>query len=335
MNSSKRVLPSIVILTTLTIFGVVASINLILHPVDNLVTNQVDEQKNSVAVTEPVADKIVEQGSFIASTSTISTSPSVVVTPKADQISATAYLIGNVTTGKIYLSLNQNKVLPVASMSKLMTAIVATNKFTSSTTIEITPADARVATDTSAIGVGEKFTFKEILYPLLLNSSNIAAEAISRSIIDASSTISTTTTRLAFMETMSNTAWEVGMPGAYFADPSGLDPNNRASSKDIFALARYIFKYRPDIFDITKIPHAEVATTTDHGAHSFDSTHPFVNDPRFLGGKTGRTLEAGETMLTILNIDEQPIAFIVLHSRYGYRAVDTNLLIKKYLQLHN
>ena len=326
MNHSRRILPSIIILTTITIFGVIASINVILNPLDVNqkvpVIAQDDEQKN-----------IVNEGSFVVATSTTAVKPTVVVTPKADQISATAYLIGNVKTGKVYLSSNQNKVLPVASMSKLMTAIVATNRFSTSTIIEITPADASVATDTSAIHSGESFTFKEILYPLLLNSSNIAAEAISRSLVDASSTISTTTTRLAFMETMSNTAWEVGMPGAYFADPSGLDPANRASAKDVFALARYIYKYRPDIFDITKIPHAEVATTTDHDAHMFNSTHPFVNDPRFLGGKTGRTLEAGETMMTILNIDEEPIVFIVLHSRYGYRAADTNVLIKKYLAI--
>jgi D-alanyl-D-alanine carboxypeptidase len=87
--------------------------------------------------------------------------------------------------------------------------------------------------------------------------------------------------------------------------------------------------YRPDILTITRVPMFSIATTTEHGSHVFVSTHPFVNDPRFIGGKTGRTEEAGETMLTMMNIADQPIAFIILDARYGARENDTKLLVEK------
>lgn len=250
---------------------------------------------------------------------TVAKTPPLVVTPAvppvpSNGVSAQAYLVGNVVTGQVYDERNGTSPLPIASMSKLMTAIVATNTLTPTTTITITPAEASVYPDLSRIGAGEKFTEKEILYPLLLDSSNIAAEALA-----------STTNRANFLNLMNGYAWEIGLPKSYFADPSGLSPLNEASAEGFFALAQYVYKSRPDLLAITRIPTISVATTSDHGAHDFVSIHPFVSDPRFIGGKTGHTPEASDTMLTILNINGQPIAIIVLGS--NNRAKDTTVLI--------
>jgi D-alanyl-D-alanine carboxypeptidase len=158
---------------------------------------------------------------------------------------------------------------------------------------------------------------EEILYPLLLDSSNIAAEALA-----------STTDRTNFLELMRSYAWEIGMSTAYFADPSGVNPHNAASAKDLFALAKYLYKYRPDILTLTRVASISVATTTEHGSHEFASIHPFVNDPNFIGGKTGRTPEAGDTMLTIMKIGGQPVAIVVLGSKYAGRAEDTSKIIE-------
>jgi D-alanyl-D-alanine carboxypeptidase len=241
------------------------------------------------------------------------------IVPSPNEITAKAYVVGNVMTGHVYLSSNASMVMPVASMSKLITTIAATDTLSPTTTITITPAETDVPPDGSNLQAGETFTLKELLYPLLLDSSNVAAEAIASS-----------SDRMKFLELMSSYAWEIGMPTAYFADPSGINPHNHASADDMLSLAHYLYVYRPDILALTRIVHAEVATTTEHGAHSFDSIHPFVTDPRFIGGKTGRTPEAGETMMTILRMGSQPIAFIVMGSDYGRRQADTDLLIQKF-----
>ncbi len=237
-------------------------------------------------------------------------------------VTASAYLVGNIKIGKIYLEKNATRVLPVASMSKLVTAFVATDLFTATTTVTITDDALRAPPDGSNLQVGEKYELQEILEPLLLNSSNVAAESIA-----------STSDRVAFMAMMRSYAWEVGMPHSYFADPSGVSSRNVASAEDLFGLAKYLVDYRPDILALTRTASSSFATTTEHGSHMINSTHPFVQNPSFVGGKTGRTTAAGETMLTIMNINDQLIAFIILGAQIGSRESDTKILIEKIGQM--
>jgi D-alanyl-D-alanine carboxypeptidase len=223
-------------------------------------------------------------------------------TTPASPISARAYVVGNVATGEIYLMRKPNLVLPVASMSKLITAIESIDQFTLGKVVTITE-DTQDVPDSLKLRVGDKFTVAELLYPLLLNSSNSVAEALA-----------STTDRIAFMDLMSSYAWEIGMPATFFADPSGLSPQNTSSANDFFALARYLHRLRPEILAITKNATSSLATTTEHGSYELTNTHPFARDPNFLGGKTGRTPAARDTMLTILNIYNRPIAIVVLAS---------------------
>ncbi len=235
----------------------------------------------------------------------------------ADEIGADSYLVGDVQTGKIYLEKNASAVLPFASMSKLVTAIIATKLYSATDTILITPADTEVPSDDTGLHAGESFTVNELLYPMLLASSNIAAEALA-SHVD----------RIKFLEAMSSFAWGIGMSRSYFADPTGLSEHNAGTAEGFFALARYLYSERRDLLAITMTAHDVIASTTTHAAHDLKSIHPFVNDPRFLGGKTGHTEYALDTMLTIMNIDDHPIAIIVLHSPYR-REEDTKILITK------
>jgi D-alanyl-D-alanine carboxypeptidase (penicillin-binding protein 5/6) len=240
--------------------------------------------------------------------------------PPADGITADAYIVGNLDTGDVYLAKNADAVLPFASMSKLITALVSTNIYSTSTPIAITKDDAAVAGDISHIGAGETFAEGELLYPLLMTSSNIAAEALA-------SSAGPTTTRAGFMKLMNDYSWEIGMPHAFFQDPSGLDSHNAGTARGFLAMAQYLYKSRPDILAITRTQAIDIATTTEHGGHAVVNIHPYAADPRFLGGKTGHTNEALYTMLTILKISGQPVAFIVLRS--DDRAKDTDLLIEK------
>ncbi len=242
-----------------------------------------------------------------------------VASTTASVITAKAYLVGNLITGKVYVSDDASKPMPVASMSKLITAIAAVDMITSTSSIEVTKEEAMAPPDDSHLVAGERLSFDELMRAMLLSSSNVAAEAIASS-----------SDRAAFKKAMSGYAWEIGMSHSYFADPSGVSPQNTASASDIFVLAQYLLKQHSDILAITRLPQVSMATTSDHGSHILMNIHPFVSDKRFIGGKTGRTPEAGETMLTILEIDEQPIAFIVLGSAYGTRAWDTKLLINRY-----
>ncbi len=325
MNSSHRHLFPIVIVC-ITLLGLVAANNLQngrqLNGMPKIVISNSGPIENEPESTffqdasETINSAINSLAGSLASTTgtvPVKTIPSV----PSDGVSALAYIAGNVTTDQVYVSRNAKKVLPVASMSKLVTAFAATDQLPATTTITITAEEANVPPDGSGIAIGETYTLQEILYPLLLDSSNVAAEALA-----------STTDRKNFLELMSSYAWEIGMSTAFFADPSGVNPHNAASAVDLFALAKYLYKYRPDVLALTRTASTSVATTTEHGSHDFVSTHPFVLDSRFIGGKTGRTPEAGDTMLTIMNINNQPIAIVVLGSRYDGRAADTRKIIE-------
>ncbi len=343
MPYSRRML--LVIMACVAFVGIVAGLRM-----QRLAEQSANDQGSArvESSASPAVPSKIEPSFFGApsgvSTSSKSTRPTGSLAPSvpivaipADTVSAEAYMVGDVATGKIYLKKNPSVILPAASMSKLITAIAATDSFAPTTTIEITPAEASVAPDGSALMAGERFTASELLYPMLLDSSNIAAEALASS-----------TDRVPFLQLMSSYAWEVGMSGSFFADPSGLSEYDQGSAQGFFMLAQYLYRSRPDILAITKIVSISVATTTgyvplatttgfvpstamdapvSHGAHVFASIHPFVTDSRFLGGKTGHTNAALDTMLTILNIKGHPIAFIVLRSQN--RLLDTDLLIGK------
>ena len=309
---------TVLVIFILVVVGMVAGIE-VTHRQEAIQDESISTGDN--LLSDPVVDeKIVEvTEDFIQPAKPVTTTPVIV---GDSRVKAQAYLIADIETGEVYDSRNMDKAYPVASMSKLVTALVTLDTIASTTQITISEADTRVASDTSMLRAGEMFSRDELLKALLLSSSNVAAMALA----------STTGNRDAFMEHMSALSWEIGMPKTFFADPSGLSSSNVASARDIFALARYLQLYRPEILSLTTIPQYEIATTTDHGAHQVISTHPFVADTRFVGGKTGRTPEAGETMLTILKINDRTIAFVVLKSLYGYRALDTKYLIENYIQ---
>lgn len=301
--------------------GVVAGLNIVSQDqsIQQSTENIVNDENSIFSSDTSVQNEIVTGEPFITTDTALPVQKK--VTP---ELTATAYLVGDVKSGKIFISSRSDDILPVASISKLVTAIIATNTISPTTTVPVASSTliSSLPQDNSGIHGGESFELQEILKPLLLSSSNIAAEAIA-----------STTDRENFLGLMSNTAWEIGMPKTFFADPSGIDPRNVASAKDLFSLAQYLYQFRPDILAITRNIHADFASTTNHDSHSIKSTHPFVIDSRFIGGKTGRTLQAGETMLTLLNIDEKPIAFIVMHSDFGARQADTEVLIRKYLKM--
>lgn len=252
----------------------------------------------------------------------------VAVVPKPQKnpnlITAESYLVGNVETGEIYLDFNSEKIYPIASLSKLFTALIDVHAMDQTQKIIITQSMLNAFGDAGHLVKDEKFTPAELLYPLLLESSNDAAEALAQSFGYEK-----------FIKSMNDFATEMGISSTSFKDASGLNSANVSTSKDLFALSRYYYGNEKDLLAITRTKDIEFATTTDHGYHHFFSINPFVFYPPFVGGKTGRTDEALESMVTILNMDvastTYPIAIIVLRSQYGERGADT----EKILELFN
>ncbi len=240
-------------------------------------------------------------------------------------VSAEAYLVANLDTGEIYSERRSSTVFPIASLSKLVTALVATHSMQPTQKIMVTQPMLDAFGDAGHLVLNEEFTVSELLYPLLLESSNDAAEGFAQSFGYA-----------AFIAKMNEFVAGLGMTATSFRDASGLSSGNISNSKDLFKLAQYLYKSEPALLDITRQTSFGVASSTTHGSHVWNTINPFPLDPHFIGGKTGRTIEAKESMISLFRYATPtgiyPVAVIVLRSEFSDREEDTSYLFEQVIK---
>ncbi len=236
------------------------------------------------------------------------------------KISAKAYLVGDLNTGEIIISKNQENIMPIASMSKLMTALV-TSKIQMDTDIAKVSKSALATSGTNGeLRLGEKISTRELLYPLLLESSNDAAEVLAQHF-----------GRDSFIKKMNETAQTLTMLNTSYEDPSGLSPNNKSTVVDMFKLAGYLVKQEPALLSIT----GKRSYSTKK--HSWSNISQFLRDEGYFGGKSGYTDPAKQTVISLFNLPlgrsgSRPIAITLLHSADRHRDVENILkYLKKYV----
>ncbi len=200
------------------------------------------------------------------------------------EVSARAWGVFDAATGNVLLAQNEREVLPVASLTKLFTADIAldTLALEASTTLSW----RAVATEGRAgsLRAGEHMSVRELLFPLLIESSNDAAEALAEH-----------SGRARFIEDMNAQADALGMDDTYFADPSGLSPQNVSTVHDLAIFIAHLSNNQPYVLDITSLP------TYIGSTHAWWNVNPLVNADTFRGGKHGYTDEANRTFAGIFN----------------------------------
>jgi D-alanyl-D-alanine carboxypeptidase len=239
-------------------------------------------------------------------------------------VSAEAYLVANLDTGEIYSEYNPKSVFPIASLTKLVTALVTMKNIPPDQKITITQSMLDSYGEAGGLMLGETFTASDLVYPLLLESSNDSAEALAQSYGYGD-----------FIAKMNAFVKEIGMSYTVFRDVSGLSPGNVSNTKDLLILARYLYTSEPSLLTLTKEISMKVATTTDHGFHKWNTINPFPLDPHFIGGKTGRTLEAKESMISLFRYEyngiSYPVVIIVLRSDFKVRELDSAFLFEQFM----
>jgi poly-gamma-glutamate synthesis protein (capsule biosynthesis protein) len=233
------------------------------------------------------------------------------------KVSAKAFLVGDLDTGEVIVSKNQDKKLPIASVSKLMTAVVATEIAKPEDTTTISKKALDTYGTNGALRLGEKIQISDLLYPLLLESSNDAAEAVALHF-----------DREDFISKMNQKADGLKMSGTSFEDPSGLSPNNQSTVSDIFKLTGYIAKQQPSLIDIT------TKRSYSNKKHSWSNISQFLGKDGYIGGKSGYTDAARQTVVSLFSLPlgqntSRPIAITLLGSTDRKRDVES---ILKYLE---
>jgi D-alanyl-D-alanine carboxypeptidase len=220
---------------------------------------------------------------------------------KPPRVSSLSYLVADLETGKVLLSQNINQQLPIASITKLMTAIVAEEALGLDTQTTITQKAIDTYGTQGGLRIRETYKVSELLYPLLLESSNDAAEALAL-----------TKDRDEFLKNMNDKALSIGLINTEFDDASGLSARNISTVTDLFRLTQYVAKYRNYIFDITTLK------TKQFEKKNWINNSRFRNDRDYIGGKNGYIDEARKTQLVIFEEEfdqvKRPIVYIVLRS---------------------
>lgn len=221
--------------------------------------------------------------------------------------SAEAMLIADAQSGERYLETQPDTRWPIASLTKLMTAVVAFEKIDLESKITIESEDLA---DGAATGLapGDTFRAKDLLKVMLVASRNTIANAFARVYGKA-----------AFIFEMNNKAKNYGMSDTNFNDPSGLSVANQSTLSDLMKLVRGISSEHSDIWKMTENVRLSIKEQNSSRFKSFTSTNQFVNRNDFYGGKTGYTPEADGNLLTLFLYGKRPLAIIVLGSpdRFG------------------
>jgi serine-type D-Ala-D-Ala carboxypeptidase (penicillin-binding protein 5/6) len=204
-----------------------------------------------------------------------------------DVSSAAAAIVVDGRNGEVMFAKRPDVRRPVASTTKLMTALLALERARPREVFTAPAYDALPAESRINLRTGERMTVQDLLEALLLESANDAAAAIAENLSG---------TRSAFVADMNARADELGLENTSYANPIGLDdPSNYSSARDLADLTRLLLE-RPRFARIVDMPVAEL----DSGAvpRVIDNRNPLVaSTPWVSGVKTGHTLGAGYVLV--------------------------------------
>ncbi len=204
------------------------------------------------------------------------------------ETTARAAIAIDVASGEVLYEKNAETAYPIASLTKLMTAMTVLDQSSDMDEVITILREDEPKEGKSVFPQGERFTRRELLESLLIGSVNIAGDALARSGGGMKS----------FLSAMNAKAQILGMRQAHFDDPTGLDSNNQASAHDVALALRAALHY-PEIREITKISKIQLIGRATAKPYLIDSTNlllgSFLNrDPyRIIAGKTGSLPEAG------------------------------------------
>jgi len=219
-------------------------------------------------------------------------------------------IVVNQNTGEIIYEKNADVRASIASLTKLMTAMVVLDSgLDLNKEIKLTKADIdRVKRTTSRLPIGTKLTKYELLKVALISSDNRAAFALSRSYPSG---------RKGFINAMNVKAIQLGMQNSQFRDPTGLDKRNISTAKDLLKLVRAAYQY-PVIRDLTTTPSESIKIGRKRNSIGFNNTNPLVRKGVWDIGlsKTGFIRESGRCLVLQTTINGEPIIIVLLNS-YG------------------
>ncbi len=219
-------------------------------------------------------------------------------------LNSSAVLVIDQSTHEILLGKNDTAVLPIASLTKLMTGLLISEAhlpMDEIITIESADVD-RLKNSGSRLAVGSRLSRAEAMHLALMSSENRAAHALGRTYPGGVQ---------AFVRRMNERAVELGMTDTRFVDPTGLSSDNRSSARDLAALATVAYE-RPMLRDLSTSPSYQVAS--GRGVLQYRNSNRLVHDDNWNIGlqKTGYIREAGRCLVMQVSVAGRQLIMVLL-----------------------
>lgn len=236
--------------------------------------------------------------------------------PKVDQenykdgqltMEASSAISYDMTDDKLLFAKNSKSKLPIASLTKIMTAVVAIETQKINESVTITDRAASVGENSMGLTRGEIITVEDLLYGLMLPSGNDAAESLAES---------SKVGRNKFISLMNKKAKDLGLTDTHFDNPSGLEGDGLqySTTYDLMTITKYALLI-PEFAKIVSTYHYEIPYSQDHKYFDlYNETNLLTSYPGVKGVKIGFTNEAGQCLVTYLEYQGHKIIAVILNS---------------------
>ncbi len=226
--------------------------------------------------------------------------------------SGISLLVDSQGNQEVLFDKDSDEKLPIASLTKLITANIVLEHYDLSQIIEISHQAVGEEGNSGQFKIGETLTVENLLYSLLIESSNDAAEALTEVI-----------GKDAMVDLMNLEAKAIGMENTRFFNPTGLEPDNPngpinySSTKDLATFAAYLLKTNPKILEISALSEYDLYSPDGVFHHTLINTDELLKESSgVIGSKTGWTPQAQGCLLLAIKAskDKGVIINIILGS---------------------
>lgn len=243
------------------------------------------------------------------------------------EVNGQAYCVMDADTGEVIISKNMDARMYPASITKIMTALIA---FEQCKDIEDEITFSETALDISSISstlhpvakVGETMSFMDVMYGLMLSSGNECANALAEYTYGDIAT---------FVGKMNERAQQIGAVNTHFTNPHGLhDENHYTTARDMDLIFREALKNK-NFVKVASTPTYNIPETNKEDSRYCEAGHRMVLGTipceGIVAGKSGRTKEAGRTLMTAVERDGRTLVIALLKTNDNNLYGDTQVLI--------
>ena len=226
------------------------------------------------------------------------------------ETTARAVLVKDLATDTNLYQKDASVPLPIASTTKIMTALVASEYFEPNAELKVNAAST-IPGSKVGLALGEDLTFRSLLYGMLLSSGNDAAYAISENYPGGV---------LGFVSAMNKKVLELDLKNTHFDNPAGFDsPRHYSSASDLSEITKEALK-DSQLTRIFATKETEIVSIDKKYQHNLFNLNKLLTDVAgVMGVKTGYTQEAKENLVTLIEREGHRVLIVVLGSddRFG------------------